>query len=70
MSKYLTVQGDMWDSICYRLYGTTACVDRLIQANLSLREYFIFPAGIEIVTPDFDQTETERNLPPWKEAAG
>ena len=70
MSTYVTVQGDMWDTIAYKATGTTACMDKLIKANISLREYFIFPAGVEITVPDFEETDLENVTPPWKEAMG
>ena len=47
---YTTVQGDMWDSIAYAQLGSTDHTDKLMNANLQYRKYYIFPAGI-VLTP-------------------
>ena len=48
MKTYTTAQGDMWDSIAHVQLGDAAYMDKLIQANLAYREYYIFPAGIVV----------------------
>ena len=59
---YITVQGDMWDSIAYSQLGSTAHTDSLIAAN---------PAGIQLILPDLDDVrQASSTLPPWKEALG
>ena len=42
---YTTVQGDMWDSIAYAQLGSTDHTDKLMNANLQYRKYYIFPVG-------------------------
>ena len=34
METYTTIQGDMWDSIAYRLYGNEKYVGDLMKANM------------------------------------
>lgn len=46
MSTYTTRQGDMWDEIAFRVYGSTAHTGKLVKANLNYAETYIFPAGI------------------------
>lgn len=71
MSKtYTTVQGDMWDAIAYTQLGSVAHTDKLINANLAYRQYFIFPAGIVLILPDVDENTAGDTLPPWKQVAG
>lgn len=67
MSTYTTVQGDMWDSIAYKLAGTTDVTNQLIEANLDKSAIMIFSAGIELVVPDFNNdVADEEYYPPWK----
>jgi phage tail protein X len=61
-----TVQGDTWDTIALRAYGSTAHMDKLIMANPGARLMAIFPAGIEITVPEIDTTQAAETQPPWK----
>ena len=64
-----TIQGDTWDILSLRAYGSTAFMDKLIQANPDKRMLTIFPAGVEIAVPKVDTTQTAAWLPPWKRRA-
>lgn len=61
-----TNQGDTWDTISLRAYGSTEYMDVLIAANPGARLMAIFPAGVDIIVPEIDTTQTASNLPPWK----
>lgn len=66
MSKtYTTVQGDMWDSIAYKLYGTESAMNVLLRANEAYMETVVFPAGVTLTVPDYTPPLTDR-LPPWR----
>lgn len=66
MSKtYTTVQGDMWDSIAYKVYGKEYGMDALLKANEPYRDVAIFPQGITITCPDVDDNVASI-LPPWR----
>ena len=67
--KYVTKQGDMWDSIAYLQMGSTSKTDVLLNLNPEYRNIFIFPAGIELEIPEtgVEQIDT---LPPWKKVKG
>lgn len=67
MKTYTTTQGDMWDRIAYSQLGSVSHTDKLMNANLQYREYYIFPAGITLVLPEI-KIETGTLLPPWKVA--
>lgn len=67
---YTTVQGDMWDSIAYKLYGDTKFKDILIKANTEYRWVYIFSAGIILDVPEVETRITIDDLPPWKRASG
>jgi len=67
-SIYLTEQGDKWDFISYKVYGTSSHVNELLKANPELIEYYIFPAGIEVIIPDLAIEQTALSaLPPWRQ---
>ncbi len=58
--KYMTIDGDMLDELCYRQYGREGAVTAVLEANPGLAEKgSVFEAGIVIVFPDLDETETE-----------
>lgn len=64
-STYSTMQGDMWDLISYRVYGSEKYVKNLLEANPNYREIAVFPAGITLSCPDISSS-TSSILPPWK----
>lgn len=67
MSTYTTTQGDMWDSIAYKLAGSTDVTDQLIEANLDKSSIMIFSAGVELKVPDFNNYAADESFyPPWK----
>jgi len=63
---YTTVQGDMWDRIAYTQLGDVAHTDKLMNANLQYRGYYIFPAGITLILPEIPENASS-TLPPWKQ---
>lgn len=63
---YKTVQGDTWDLISWKNYGSEFYIDELMEANPRLMNYVIFPAGIEVIIPKAAQKTNSENLPPWK----
>lgn len=65
MTKYTTIQGDMWDMIAYKAYGNELGMSQLLDANQKYRDYVIFPAGIVLNIPDYKQSELSL-LPPWR----
>lgn len=62
---YKTVQGDTWDIISKKVYGTELQMHLLIAANPAARDVVIFPAGVELQTPVMTKKAAE-TLPPWK----
>lgn len=62
---YTTIQGDTWDMIAKRVYGSEKHLDYLMQHNFSLLDYFIFPAGVRVHTPALPEN-TGSDLPPWR----
>jgi phage tail protein X len=61
-----TIQGDMWDTISRRVYGSEIHTAVLMDANQPHRFTTVFSAGAVLVVPDLPATTSERdNLPPW-----
>lgn len=65
MEKYTTIQGDMWDSIAFKMLGNERYMNALIQSNLEHLGTVIFSGGIVLTIPNVDR-KPEINLPPWK----
>lgn len=64
---YKTSQGDMWDSIAYKLYGNEKHMKELIAANWSYIGYSVFPAGVALNIPTIDTTTAgDTGFPAWK----
>ena len=63
--EYKTIQGDTWDIIAKKVYGAEKHLDYLMANNFSLLDYYIFPAGITVSTPELPSYSTEE-LPVWR----
>lgn len=62
--EYLTVLGDTWDLISYKVYGTEYNLIDLMKANPEHLRTVVFSAGVRIICPDIEDDVS--NLPPWK----
>lgn len=61
---YLTVAGDSWDLISYRVLGSERYAAELMDANPAYIQTFIFSAGVELQIPSIE-TKPEKILP-WQ----
>ena len=68
--RYITKQGDMWDSIAYSQLGDTAYTDTIMSINSKYHDVYIFSAGVDLELPDISTTSTSDTLPPWKQVQG
>lgn len=64
-NTYITVQGDMWDSIAKKVYGSEAGMNKLIEANHQYIDIIVFPAGLTLAIPSWTPPKTDM-LPPWR----
>ena len=46
MNPYRTIQGDMWDGIAFKVYGSEAYMNVLLEANQEYAQYVILPANL------------------------
>ena len=64
---YMTVLGDTWDSISYKLFGDSKQYNSLIELNEKYSDVLIFSAGILIKYQDNVSVKSyEENVPPWR----
>lgn len=62
---YITEQGDTWDLISYKAYGSSKYMGNLMQNNFELIDIFIFSAGTEVYIPQLTEEESE-DIPEWR----
>lgn len=62
---YVTIQGDMWDTISYKVYRNENYAGVLMQANPELLNTFIFGAETVLVIPELE-LESPSGLPSWR----
>lgn len=68
MTTVTTKQGDTWDIVSKRAYGSEMYMHVLLNANISHRKTVIFPAGVVLNVPAVDTITVEsEDLPPWKQ---
>ncbi len=64
MNSYTTIQGDTWDLIAYRLWGSEYLLPLLLEANQEYRNTIFFTGDVVLNVPDVDTAiYTER--PSW-----
>ena len=63
-TMYRTVQGDTWDIIAFRMYGTGNVMTELMNANPDHIGIGIFNASVTITIPEID-TSIQTAKPPW-----
>ena len=61
---YITKQGQCWDEIAKEVYGKEEYADILMESNMPVLSYFVFPAGVKLNTPDIPSEK--ENIPEWR----
>ncbi|BAQ11442.1 hypothetical protein OXB_2972 [Bacillus sp. OxB-1] len=64
MDKYTTIQGDTWDLIAYRLWGSEYLLPLLLEANPEHKDIVIFSGAVILNVPDID-TSIYTDRPDW-----
>ncbi len=65
MSTYTTIQGDTWDGISFKVYGSEKYMGLIAQANIRLIDTLVFAAGVTVTVPDIPEDSAD-NAPFWK----
>ena len=68
MTTYTTQQGDTWDLISYRSYGSEFHTDELFKANLQYSDIAVFSAGYILNLPEII-SDIPVSIPPWERGA-
>lgn len=64
MNSYTTIQGETWDLIAYRLWGSEYLLPLLLEANPKHREIVFFPGDVVLNVPVLD-TAIYTQRPSW-----
>lgn len=65
-TRYTTIQGDTWDLISFKLFGSEKYMKNLIEANWPLLETLVFSSGTVITVPDLPE-ESDEDAPFWRQ---
>ena len=63
---YITQEGECWDEIAKKVYGTEKLMHVLLEANSDLRKYLILPGNTKVICPEVEVETLPEVLPPWK----
>ncbi len=66
---YRTVQGDTWDGMAYRFYGSEKYMKNLIEANWPYTDTLVFSDGVELTVPDLPEEENDNDMPIWRRSS-
>ncbi|KEQ22305.1 tail protein X [Paenibacillus tyrfis] len=69
MSEYVTIQGDTWDVISFKLFGSDSQMSTLMELNPKHIRTVFFSAGIRLTVPTIPP-KPAADLPPWKRSSG
>ena len=68
MTTYTTVQGDTWDLIAFRVYGSEKYMKLLAESNMPLVDYLILPSGTEINVPEIPENYDDSDTVFWRQS--
>ena len=65
--KYITIQGDTWDSIAYKAVGSEYAMVEIMKANKEHLGTLIFDGGVTLEIPASAKSVTIVNISsPWE----
>ena len=62
---YTTIQGDTWDNIARKVYGSETHADFLMQHNYPVLDVLVFSSGTILNVPELPESKNE-SLPVWR----
>ncbi len=67
VKKYITQDGDRWDTIAYKLYGDPYLYPVLLLFNPQYQNITVFSAGVELIVPDIEYDSSYKEVSaPWQ----
>lgn len=67
--QYITQEGERWDTVSFKMYGTPNEVQRIIEANPNIPITERLEGGLVLEIPILETnnlTTDKEDLPPWK----
>jgi|YNPMSStandDraft_1061717.scaffolds.fasta_scaffold150636_2 phage tail protein X len=64
--KYITKDGDKWDSIAYEVYDDPYLYEPIMLENPEHMKRLVFPAGVVLEIPSIYIDPTVEVSPPWQ----
>lgn len=68
--QYETTEGERWDTVSFKMYGTVNEVQRIIEENPQVPIADRLPGGLILEIPVLEENNIEpdkEQLPPWKQ---
>ena len=62
---HITIEGERWDQLAYRYYGSAHRYDPIIRANPHVPLATTLPGGLTLSVPVIEQQDLSEELPPW-----
>ena len=63
---YSTIQGDTFDIIAKKIYGSEEYMTEILKANQQYNNVVVFSAGVKISCPEVSKKTLSYLLPLWK----
>lgn len=63
--KYVTEQGDTWDTLAFDFYGSEKLMHILMAANPDHTDVIVFGVGVEIIVPKAPKSAVNQLKAPW-----
>lgn len=63
--QHLTTEGERWDQLAWRYYGSAYRYQPIIRANPHVPLFASLPAGLTLRIPLLEVEATTEDLPPW-----
>lgn len=63
-NSYTTIQGDTWDLIAFKLWGSEHLFPLLVEENQKYKDVYIFSGNITLSVPEID-TAIYVERPEW-----
>ena len=66
--RHITKDGERWDLLAWRYYGSATDYERIIAANPGVPRSPVLCGGIELLIPVVEKSEViaTEELPPWE----
>lgn len=66
--RHITLDGERWDSLAWRYYGSANAFERILRANPDLAMHTVLPSGLTVWIPvvELENIVPVEELPPWK----